>query len=70
MIEVAEEDGKKQGPVIALPFQTTETVNERAQERQRSLEEWKYLKVPQKDYQALRPSRLSELAALQPATMF
>jgi hypothetical protein len=32
-------DGKKQGPVrIALPFQTIETVNESAQERQRSLE--------------------------------
>ena len=30
-------DGKKQGPVrIALPFQTIETVNESAQERQRS----------------------------------
>jgi DNA modification methylase len=32
-------DAKKQGPVrIALPFQTIETVNESAQERQRSLE--------------------------------
>ena len=32
-------DGKKQGTVrIALPFQTIETVNETAQERQRSLE--------------------------------
>jgi adenine-specific DNA-methyltransferase len=32
-------DNKKQGPVrIALPFQTIETVNESAQERQRSLE--------------------------------
>jgi DNA modification methylase len=32
-------DDKKQGPVrIALPFQTIETVNESAQERQRSLE--------------------------------
>src|SRR2546422_442719 len=32
-------DGKKQGPVrVALPFQTIETVNESAQERQRSLE--------------------------------
>lgn len=32
-------DGKKQGPVrIALPFQTVETVNESAQQRQRSLE--------------------------------
>lgn len=32
-------DGKKQGPVrIALPFQTVETVNESAQDRQRNLE--------------------------------
>ena len=32
-------DGKKQGPVrIALPFQTIETVNESAQDRQRTLE--------------------------------
>jgi len=32
-------DGKKQAPVkIPLPFQTIETVNETAQERQRSLE--------------------------------
>jgi len=32
-------DGKKQGPVrIALPFQTIETVNESAQDRQKSLE--------------------------------
>ena len=32
-------DGKKQGPVrIALPFQTIETVNESAQDRQRALE--------------------------------
>jgi adenine-specific DNA-methyltransferase len=32
-------DGKKQGPVrVVLPFQTIETVNESAQERQRSLE--------------------------------
>ena len=32
-------EGKKQGPVrIALPFQPIETVNESAQERQRSLE--------------------------------
>jgi 16S rRNA G966 N2-methylase RsmD len=31
-------DGKKQGPVrIALPFQTIETVNESAQDRQRNL---------------------------------
>ena len=32
-------DGKKQGPVrVALPFQTVETVNESAQDRQRTLE--------------------------------
>src|SRR5206468_9668435 len=33
------QDGKRQGPVrIALPFQTIETVNESAQDRQRNLE--------------------------------
>jgi len=32
-------NNKKQGPVrIALPFQTIETVNERAQDRRRNLE--------------------------------
>jgi hypothetical protein len=31
---------------------------------------WKYVKVPQKDYEALRPSRLDELAALQPVFIF
>jgi hypothetical protein len=32
-------DSKKQGPVrVALPFQTVETVNESAQDRQRNLE--------------------------------
>ncbi len=32
-------DGKRQGPArIALPFQTIETVNESAQDRQRTLE--------------------------------
>src|SRR5438046_10158626 len=32
------QDGKRQGPVrIALPFQTIETVNESAQDRQRTL---------------------------------
>ena len=33
------QDGKRAGPVrIALPFQTVETVNESAQDRQRSLD--------------------------------
>lgn len=31
---------------------------------------WRYIKVPQKDYEALRPGRLSDLAALQPALLF
>ena len=31
---------------------------------------WRYTKVPQKDYEALRPSRLADLAALQPASLF
>ena len=31
---------------------------------------WRYVKVPQKEYEALRPSRLVELAALQPASLF
>src|SRR5208283_167243 len=31
---------------------------------------WKYVKVPQKDYEALRPSHLDELAALQPISLF
>ncbi len=31
---------------------------------------WRYIKVPQKDYEALRPSRLVDLAALQPALLF
>ena len=31
---------------------------------------WKYVKVPQKDYEALRPSRLEDLAALQPVSLF
>jgi type III restriction enzyme len=31
---------------------------------------WRYVKVPQKDFEALRPSRLADLAALQPASLF
>ena len=30
---------------------------------------WRYLKVPQKDYEALRPSRLADLAVLQPPSL-
>jgi len=30
-------------------------------------DKWKYIKVPQKDFQVLRPSRLADLAALQPS---
>jgi type III restriction enzyme len=31
---------------------------------------WKYLKVPQKEFQTLQPTRLSDLAALSPLTAF
>jgi type III restriction enzyme len=31
---------------------------------------WRYVKVPQKDYEALRPSNLADLAALQPVFLF
>jgi len=31
---------------------------------------WRYVKVPQKDYETLRPSRLADLAALQPVSLF
>lgn len=88
-------DGKKVAPVrIALPFQTIETVNESAQERQRSLDlfasgrepewrnrliwgdkkyvlpslltgkPWRYLKVPQKEFEKLQPESLAEVAVL------
>jgi type III restriction enzyme len=30
---------------------------------------WRYVKVPQKDYEGLRPSRLEELGALQPTSL-
>jgi hypothetical protein len=29
---------------------------------------WKYIKIPQKDFQSLHPNRLADLSALQPAT--
>jgi type III restriction enzyme len=31
---------------------------------------WQYVKVPQKDYEALRPARLADLTALQPVSLF
>ena len=31
---------------------------------------WRYMKVPQKDYEALRPTRFADLAALQPTSLF
>jgi type III restriction enzyme len=31
--------------------------------------DWKYIKVPQKEFQALQPSRLTDLAALQVAPL-
>lgn len=63
-------DGKKQGPVrIALPFQTIETVNESAQDRQRSLElfaqgretEWRN-RLIWGDKKYVLPSLLAEFA--------
>src|SRR6266849_10674172 len=61
-------DGKKQGPVrIALPFQTIETVNESAQERQRSLELFSVGREPERrnrliwgDNKYVLPSLISE----------
>jgi adenine-specific DNA-methyltransferase len=63
-------DGKKQGPVrIALPFQTVETVNESAQDRQRNLElftggrdmEWRN-RLTWGDNKYVLPSLLDEFA--------
>jgi type III restriction enzyme len=31
---------------------------------------WRYIKIPQKDYEALRPVHLSDLSALQPLSLF
>jgi hypothetical protein len=31
---------------------------------------WRYLKVPQKEFEALRPSRLSDLKAFAPSVLF
>jgi type III restriction enzyme len=30
---------------------------------------WRYIKVPQKDFQALQPARLADLVAFQPTTL-
>src|SRR6266403_920759 len=63
-------DGKKQGPVlIALPFQTIETVNESTQDRRRNLElfasgrdtEWRN-RLIWGDKKYVLPSLLSEFA--------
>ena len=32
--------------------------------------DWRYVKVPQKEYEALRPTHLADLAALQPVSLF
>ena len=32
--------------------------------------QWQYLKVPQKGFEVLQPSRLADLKALQPAMLF
>src|SRR2546422_11628386 len=63
-------DGKKQGPVrVALPFQTIETVNESAQERQKGLELFSAGREPQwrnrliwGDKKYVLPSLLPEFA--------
>ncbi|MGH9438451.1 MAG: hypothetical protein ACRD22_11295, partial [Terriglobia bacterium] len=31
---------------------------------------WKYVKVPQKEFETLRPSRLTDLVALQPKALW
>jgi type III restriction enzyme len=31
---------------------------------------WRYVKVPQKDYEALQPNRLADLVASQPVSLF
>ena len=31
---------------------------------------WRYMKVPQKDFEALQPRRLADLAVLQPQTLW
>jgi type III restriction enzyme len=31
---------------------------------------WRYVKIPQKEYEALRPSQLADLEALQPVSLF
>jgi len=33
-------------------------------------EAWKYIKIPQKDFEVLHPTRLADLAALQPQTLW
>src|SRR5256712_5425681 len=67
-------DGRKQGPIrIALPFQTIETVNESAQDRQRTLElfvagretEWRN-RLIWGDKKYVLPSLLPEFAGKVP----
>lgn len=42
-----DENGRKAAPLrVSLPFQTVETVNESAQERQRTLDLWGSGRVP------------------------
>jgi hypothetical protein len=53
-------DGKRQSPVrVALPFQTIETVNESAADRNRNLEL----------FETLQPSRLEHFVALKPKVL-
>ena len=65
-----DEDGKKVAPLrVALPFQTVETVNESAQERQRTLDLWSAGRDPEwrnrliwGDKKYVLPSLLEEFA--------
>lgn len=65
--------GRRVAPLrLRLPFQTVETVNESAELRQRSLfgaarqSEWRYIKVPQKEFESLQPDEFEDLIALEP----
>ncbi len=65
-----DKDGRRVAPVrVAFPFQTVETVNEAAHERQRSLDlfgsgrdlEWRNRRI-RNDRKYVLPSKLPELA--------
>jgi hypothetical protein len=64
-------DGTRRAPLrVALPFQTVETVNESAQERQwcedvtaHTGATWQYVTVRQADFARLRPALLADLVS-------